>query len=319
MLIGYRFARLYITRNGGSSWSEAQPAGNIDRDWYSVSVSGDGQRIIAIPTNGRLYVSMDNGASWGETQPAGDGNKNWIATDITKNGENYLAGISLGRMYLGRYVEPTSTPASMAPATEHISDGKAPDTSCRSSVPTSKPDLFQIDVYGTDATLYFAPVTNANKYVIAYGDGDTTEQYGDEYNSGNVDGVLSYTIHMLTPSSSYSFKVRGGNGCMPGEWSNVMKVKIGAPTRGKVIYYKNLTSLALSSLMVSPGSNNTVLGAKTTQGKNCKSYTVQAGDSLWGIAKNEIGDGSKYSTLMTDNNLSSTLLRVGQKIKIGCK
>ncbi len=322
MLAGYRSGRLYISRNGGSSWSEAQPAGNTTQDWYSASISGNGQRILVAPVNGRAYISGDNGITWEETQPEGNTNKAWISADVTKNGNNYLIPVNVGRMYIGSYIEPTSTPAAVSNTTEHTSDGKAPDTSCRSSAPTSKPDLFQIDVYGTDATLYFAPATNANKYFIAYGDRDTTEQYGVEYNSGNVNGVLSYTIHMLSPSSSYSFKVRGGNGCMPGEWSNVMKAKMAAPTRGTYSYYKNSTSSAFSSTLshiVSPGSDNNVLGAKTTQSKNCKSYTVQAGDSLWSIATNELGNGSEYSVLMNDNNLSNTLLQVGQKININCK
>ena len=321
MLIGYRSGRLYLTRNGGSSWSEAQPAGNADRDWYTVSMSGNGQRMLAARTGGRLYSSFDNGSTWEEAQPEGNIDRGWIVTDIIKSGATYLAGISLGRMYIGSYIEPTSTPAAVSNTTEHTSDGKAPDTSCRSSAPTSKPDLFQIDVNGTNATLYFAPASNANKYFIAYGDGDKTEQYGAEYNSGNVNGVISYTIHMLTPASSYSFKVRGGNGCMPGEWSNVMKAKMAAPTRGTYSYYKNSTSSAFSSTLshiVSPGSDNNVLGAKTTQSKNCKSYTVQAGDSLWIIATNELGNGSEYSVLMNDNNLSNTLLQVGQKININC-
>ena len=45
-------------------------------------------------------------------------------------------------------------------------------------------------------------------------------------------------------------------------------------------------------------------------------YTVKSGDSWWKIAQNELGNGSKYTELMAFNGVSSTVLRVGQKVKI---
>ena len=45
-------------------------------------------------------------------------------------------------------------------------------------------------------------------------------------------------------------------------------------------------------------------------------YTVQPGDTLWGIAEKTMGDGSKYRELMALNSLVSTLLYVGKKLKI---
>lgn len=60
-----------------------------------------------------------------------------------------------------------------------------------------------------------------------------------------------------------------------------------------------------------------VLGARTTT-VSCTSYTVQSGDSLWTIALNHYGSGTKYSTLMGTNELTSTLIRTGQILKVGC-
>ena len=45
-------------------------------------------------------------------------------------------------------------------------------------------------------------------------------------------------------------------------------------------------------------------------------HTVVKGDTLWGIAKKYLGDGVKWRKIMYYNNLSSTLIRVGQVLKI---
>ncbi len=39
--------RLYISTNGGSSWAETQPAGDLDKNWYTTSMSSDGTKLIA--------------------------------------------------------------------------------------------------------------------------------------------------------------------------------------------------------------------------------------------------------------------------------
>ena len=45
-------------------------------------------------------------------------------------------------------------------------------------------------------------------------------------------------------------------------------------------------------------------------------YTVKKGDNLWKISKKLMGNGSKYPKIQKANGLSSTLIRVGQKLKI---
>lgn len=93
--------------------------------------------------------------------------------------------------------------------------------------PGSVPDLFEIDVEGTTATLYFTPVSFENeKYFIAFGPNQSRFAHGVEFPFSETDGTVEYTVNHLQPGQTYYFAVRGGKGCMPGDWSNEIIVAI---------------------------------------------------------------------------------------------
>jgi photosystem II stability/assembly factor-like uncharacterized protein len=106
--------RLYISKDGGSSWNETRPELNnssLNNDvdvWYSTSMSSDGTKIIA-GTNKNLDISTDGGTSWFETQPAGYSNFDWFTTSMTPDGSKIIAGTSdasNGRLFI--YTEPAT-------------------------------------------------------------------------------------------------------------------------------------------------------------------------------------------------------------------
>lgn len=45
-------------------------------------------------------------------------------------------------------------------------------------------------------------------------------------------------------------------------------------------------------------------------------HTVVAGDTLWGISRKYLGVGTKWKSIYDYNGLKSTIIRIGQKIKI---
>lgn len=49
---------------------------------------------------------------------------------------------------------------------------------------------------------------------------------------------------------------------------------------------------------------------------NGKTYTVKSGDTLWDIAQNQFGDGSRYSQIKSLNGLTSDTIYPGQSLKI---
>ena len=64
---------------------------------------------------------------------------------------------------------------------------------------------------------------------------------------------------------------------------------------------------------------DTSLTAKTDrQGEPDKpaTYTVIKGDTLWGISKRFLGDGSRYKELISLNGLKSDIINIGQVIRL---
>jgi len=114
---------------------------------------------------------------------------------------------------------------SSSSSTSSVSSSTNPPT-CSDQQPGSAPQLFQINRKKDKAILYFTPSRNpVSYYYISYGLKEGDEQFGTWFPYESSNGVVSYTINLLSPRITYYFKVRAGNGCMPGLWSNWLGAK----------------------------------------------------------------------------------------------
>lgn len=132
------------------------------------------------------------------------------------------------------------TPTSDNSSSSSPSNNSPSSPSCGDSKPLSFPNLFQINTSGSTAKLFFTPIANIDNYYVSFSTKPDAEEHGTQITLAK-EGVQNYTINLLKPNTVYYFKVRGQNGCMPGEWGNIMKVK----TRSSGItatspYYKNI-------------------------------------------------------------------------------
>jgi len=93
---------------------------------------------------------------------------------------------------------------------------------CTDSKPSSFPDLFQINVTNNSAKLFFTPLSDTSQYYISFSEKFNIETHGEQVTLLK-EGVQSHNIYFLKPNATYYIKVRGQNGCMPGEWSNTIK------------------------------------------------------------------------------------------------
>lgn len=108
---------------------------------------------------------------------------------------------------------------------------------CSAAAPLA-PDLFQIDTHSSSAVLYFVPSASMDHYWVTYGMGESYEQFGVKSWNTSRGGAVRFEINELQPNTEYSFRILPVNGCMPGDWSKIIKVKTAAkPTLQPTSYY----------------------------------------------------------------------------------
>ena len=111
---------------------------------------------------------------------------------------------------------PTPTPTSAGPGD---GGGGASALVCNDGKPGSAPTLLSASAGTNSVTLTWSKALDpATYYLATYSTISGSQQYGNP-NVGGHD-TTSYTVRGLSGGITYYFKVRAGNGCMPGDFSN---------------------------------------------------------------------------------------------------
>ncbi|GIK84271.1 MAG: hypothetical protein BroJett025_08930 [Patescibacteria group bacterium] len=131
-------------------------------------------------------------------------------------------------------------------------------TTCQDSISSAAPDLFQINTDVTSATVYFTPIGGVTDYFISFSTNQNAEEHGAAVTLSDS-GVQSYTVDLLSPNTTYYFKVRGQSGCMPGSWSNIKEAKTQStqslPTISRIIPTVTPTPIPSVSPTPSPSAS----------------------------------------------------------------
>ncbi len=204
-------------------------ASQITLDYVNSSPGVDGATLADSVYDGQVYFV------WGE--------KSAVLSPIGSERVRFASYDSTGG--ITPTPTPSSTPTPTATPTPTTSTGSTANTSSSSSLsspsapvcndpkPVSAPDLFRVDTSNKSARLFFTPIANTSRFYISFSTKPDAEQHGEEV-SLLKEGVQSHTIFELKPNTTYYVKVRGQSGCMPGDWSGVMKIKTNSRK-----YYKN--------------------------------------------------------------------------------
>jgi hypothetical protein len=99
-LLAVKTLRLFTSFNGGVSWTERRPAGDVDLDWWALASDADGSHLVAGVNGGRLYTSVDSGATWTERRPTGtDTDMFWWTVASDADGSHLIAAADYDRIY----------------------------------------------------------------------------------------------------------------------------------------------------------------------------------------------------------------------------
>lgn len=238
------------------------------------------------------------------------------------------AGYGEGNYGAGKYGigEEETTPTNPVEGTVNnvlnfIQNLTSPSTpTCEQSTAGSKaPWLYAaIAQNGNAIQLYFTEADDPlDHYALEFGTKSGEYSWGATNIGGK--GSRTYLVQSLMPNTDYYFRVRAGNGCAPGTWSN----EISARTKSLVSYNQlQATDFQFEKSASTVESNESSTSDAETE--SCSTYTVETGDSLWNIAANELEDGSKYVDIIEQNKdtypslENSNAVSVGWELRLRC-
>jgi len=132
---------------------------------------------------------------------------------------------------LGFWGEPVSTPTPTPTSAPGGGGGGAVlgagvSAVCSDTKPPGAPTLLQA-IAGVNSVqlIWSEGAEPISYYLVAFGLTSSSITYGNP-NIGGA-GTTSYTVSNLSGGSTYYFKVRAGNGCMPGDYSNELSATPG--------------------------------------------------------------------------------------------
>ncbi len=169
-----------------------------------------------------------------------------------------------------------SYPFGQAPSTSSSSTTTSSTTSapsCGDQAPGTKaPWIYSaITQDSSSVLLYFTEADNpVNKYVLEYGTKSGDYSFGVQDMGVNSRGPMTFLVKSLSPHTTYYFRVRGGNGCATGAWSN----EISATTKGLVttntldIVSSELTPVPSEEADTQPQTDGYEVKVKVTDAQN---------------------------------------------------
>lgn len=117
------------------------------------------------------------------------------------------------------YTQTTDSTSDSSSSNSSNNGGSVSAATCNDSKPGSAPTLISVTT-GTNSVklIWTAALNPVSYYLITYGTSTGVQTWGNPNVGGS--GTTNYTVNGLSGGTKYYFKVRAGNGCKPGDYSN---------------------------------------------------------------------------------------------------
>lgn len=223
---------------------------------------------------GTEFTEITNTCS-GDSQVVGDA--------LAADGECKIdigADLVIWTKHFTKFASYTQTTNSSSNSSSSSSSSGSSAPVCNDTAPAGVPTLLQITPGLNSATLTWSEgIGPLSYYLVTFGTSAGAQTYGNP-NIGGA-GTTSYTVNSLSGGTRYYFRVRAGNGCAPGGFSNeISVVPFGELTQDVPDgFAENVLGVQTPSESPSPSptsQSEQVLGSEKT-GKNWKIW-------LWGLA-----------------------------------
>lgn len=154
---------------------------------------------------------------------------------------------------------------------------------------------------------------HARNYFKAKGQLHDTPEPGDQIFFYSADGSsISHTGLVYKVDSAYVYTIEGNTSSASGVVANG-----GAVARKKYkLTYKRIAGYGRPKYGEQAAAETEKAPEKASASTAYATYTVKKGDSLWKIARKQLGNANRYKEIQTLNNMNGDLIHVGQVIKL---
>ncbi|HTK03638.1 MAG TPA: sialate O-acetylesterase [Alphaproteobacteria bacterium] len=173
---------------------------------------------ITKPSSNQLLISLVTAATGTITVSLGEGHTGTGAT-VPTDSSTYNLPAEI-------FVNQATTLLNETNSSSSSTSSSASAPVCNNLVPMgTSPYLYSSTSNSSSSiTLKFTNWQSpTDHFVLEYGTSPNKYQYGAD-NIGGKD-ITSYTVNYLNPNTTYYFRVRAGNGCAVGSWSNEISAK----------------------------------------------------------------------------------------------
>lgn len=181
------------------------------------------------------------------------------------------------------------------------------------SATTSKAPTSDFKKVANDTTFQSETGTQQTDALQTQADQTTQQTDAQAANQNQLDATKAVKPENGIAEGSHTYTIRSGD-CL---W-NIAKDHLGSAAKWSDIYKMNSDILGANPDLIRPGTQIQLPGADTTN--IASHYTVKAGDNLFDIAKNQLGDGNKWGELYKNNTeiigSNPRLIQPGQELNI---